>query len=110
MSDIKLASTLPKGQANGLGPIVLDLIQHPGDFKVVLAIVDCKEITTDADTGETVPTARIRRIEAVLDSDLPAARRLMVRATEQRTGRTMLPLDLEDEMTAAFKGAERDRE
>lgn len=110
MSDIKLTSALPKGDANGLGPIVLDLIDNPGDFKVVLAIVDCKSFTTDADTGEVVPTARIRRIEAVLDDDLTAARRLMERALEKRTGRTMLPLGMEDEMRAAFKDSGIDSE
>jgi hypothetical protein len=102
MSDIKLASALPKGQANGLSPIVLGLIEDPSRFRVVLAIVDCKSVTTDADTGETVPTARIRRIEAVLSADLDSARRLMARAMEHRTGRTMLPLDMEDEMRTAF--------
>jgi len=106
MSEIKLASALPKGDANGLGPIVLDLVQDPARFKVVLAIVDCKQITTNADTGEVVPTARIRRVEAILDGDLSTARRLMERALERRTGRTMLPLGLEDEMRAAFTDAE----
>jgi hypothetical protein len=103
MSDIKLASTLPKGEANGLGPIVLDLVEDPARFKVLMAIVDCKQITTNADTGEVVPTVRIRRIEAVLDGDLSTARFLMERALERRTGRTMLPLGLEDEMRAAFE-------
>jgi hypothetical protein len=102
MSDIKLTTALPRGEANGLSPIVMDLIDNPSGFKVVLAIIDCKSITTDADTGEVVPTARIRRIEAVVEGDLRTARRLMERALESRTGKTMLPLGLEDEMRAAF--------
>ena len=110
MSEIKLASALPKGDSNGLGPIVLDLVQQPHRFKVVLAIVDCKSVTTNADTGETVPTARIRRIEAVLDGDLKSARRLMERAMEKRTGRPMLPLGLEEELAEAFEGVTEDGE
>lgn len=108
MSEIKLASALPKGDANGLGPLVLDLIEHPEQFRVVLAIVDCKTITTDADTGEVVPTARIRRVEVVLTGDLRAARRLMERALEKRTGRVALPLGLEDDLRAAFEGVTED--
>lgn len=104
MSEIKLASALPKGDANGLGPLVMDLVQHPDRFKVVLAIIDCKQITTNADTGEVVPTARIRRIEGVLPGDYKTARRLMERALEERTGRVTLPLGLEDDLREAFHG------
>lgn len=105
MSEIKLASALPKGGANGLDPIVMDLCQEPERFQVVLAIVDCKEIKTDTDTGEVVPTMRIRRIEAITGHDKAAARRMLQRATERRTGRTELPFELEEDMTNAF-GAE----
>lgn len=103
MSDIKLTSALPKGDANGLGPIVGDLCADPKQFHVVLAIVDCKKTTLDADTGEVVPTIRIRRVEAVPTEDHGAARRLMERALERRTGKTVLPLGLEEEMREAFK-------
>lgn len=103
MSSVKLAGALPKGTANGLEAVVLPLVQHPDRFQVVLAIIDCKTITTDADTGEVVPTARIRRIEVVLPGDRRVARGLMERALEERTGRTALPLDLEDELRAAFE-------
>lgn len=84
MSEIKLAAALPKGEANGLGPIVPSLVDDPTRPRVVLMILDCKEITTNADTGEIVPTARIRRVEALLDGDLDAAQRLMERALEVR--------------------------
>jgi hypothetical protein len=104
MSDgIKLTGSLPKGDANGLGPIIGDLVDDPAALHVVLAIVDTKKITTDADTGEVVPTVRVRRIEALLPDDLKAARRLMERALERRTGKTVLPLTLEDDVREAFK-------
>lgn len=103
MSDIRLGGTLPKGDANGAAAIAADLIAEPHRFKVLLMIVDCRKVTTDNDTGEAIPTARIRRVEAVLPPDLPAAEQLMRRALEKRTGRTVLPLGLEDEMRLAFK-------
>lgn len=103
MSDIKLTSALPKGDANGLGPIVGDLCADPKRFHVLIAIVDCKKTTLDADTGEVVPTVRIRRVEAIAPGDKQAAARLMERALEKRTGKTVLPLGLEEEMREAFK-------
>lgn len=103
---IKLASQLPKGTDNGLGPIVRDLARRPDQFKVVLAIVDCKQVTTDTDTCDVIPTMRIRRVEAITAPiDLATARVLMEHAIEQRTGRMTLPLDFQDELAAAFETA-----
>jgi hypothetical protein len=99
---IKITGALPKGDANGLGALRLALLEHPRQMHAVIAIVDCKSTTTDTDTGERTPTARIRRIEAVLADDHPAAQRLMLRALENRTGRAVLPLDLEDDIRLAF--------
>lgn len=104
MSEIKLAGALPKGTANGLGTIVMDLVQEPERLQVVLAIVDCKELTTDTDTGEVVPTMRIRRIEAITGHDKAAARRLIQRAIERRTGRAELPFEVEEDLAGAFGG------
>lgn len=102
MSDVKLTSSLPKGDANGLGPIVSSLLGDPKGMHVALVVLDCKKVTVDNDTGEAVPTARVRRIEAILPEDLKTAHRLFERALEKRTGRTVLPLGLEDEVRAAF--------
>ncbi|WP_433658072.1 hypothetical protein ACQPW1_39810 [Nocardia sp. CA-128927] len=99
----KLSANLPKGDADGLGPIARDLIEFPHRQHVVIAVVDCKGVTTDFDTGATVPTVRIRRIEVVDRADLPEAERLVRRALERRSGLIVLPLDLEDELTVAFK-------
>jgi hypothetical protein len=101
--DISLGGALPKGDANGLGPAIAGLIDEPHRYHVVLAIIDCSKITTDNDTGEVIPTARIRRIEVVLPDDLGDGQRLMRRALERRTGRVMLPMDLEDDLNLAFR-------
>lgn len=109
MSEIKLAGKLPKGDQNGLGAIARSLIHHPDRFKVVLAVVDCETITTHADTGEVVPTARIRRVEVVLDADLQTARGMVLRSLQDRMGHdaNALPLDFEYELgdlAEAFTG------
>lgn len=103
MSEAHVSGSLPKGDANGLGPIVRSLIEDPHRFHVVMAIIDCKSVQTNNDTGEVVPTARVRRIEVVRRDDLGTAEKLMRRSLEQRSGRTVLPLDMEDEMRLAFQ-------
>ncbi len=44
----------------------------------------------------------IRRIEVIAPADLTVAQQLMRRSLEARTGRTVLPLDLEDDIRFAF--------
>lgn len=103
MSDpVRLSATLPGGEGNGLSAISAHLAKQPRTLRVVIAIVDCKEIRTNNDTGDVIPVARIRRIEALTADDLRAGRSLFRRAYERRTGREALPIDLEEEVQAAF--------
>ena len=98
----KLSSGLPKGDGNGLTAIERELIDNPHDVHVVVALVDCKKTSTDNDTGEIIATARIRRIEAITEDDKDLAAKMLRRALEKRTGKTVLPFDLEEDMRAAF--------
>lgn len=98
----KLSSSLPGGDSNGLGALSRKLIDNPEEVHVVIALVDCKQATTDFDTGDTEPTARVRRIEAVSDDDRAVAHRMLRRALEKRTGKAVLPFDLEEDLRAAF--------
>lgn len=98
----KLASSLPGGDGNGLVAIARQLIDNPHEVHVIVGLVDCKRITTDNDSGEIVPTARIRRIEVIGDQDKDLAAKMMRRALEERTGKTVLPFDLEEDLRAAF--------
>jgi hypothetical protein len=104
MAEIKLSGKLPGGDANGLGAIAPQLVTNPHRVHVLVALVDCRSTTTDNDSGDTMPTARIRRVEAITGAeDLKTLERLLRRAMEHRTGQTVLPMDLEDELTAAFE-------
>ena len=106
---VSVSGRLPDGDGNGLNTVLSDLIRDPKKLHVCIAIVDGKKVTTDADSGETVPTARIRRIEVLLDEDdMKVAERLMRRALDRRTGREALPYDLEEEIRAAFPGTVED--
>lgn len=104
MAEIHLSSKLPGGDANGLGAIAPQLVTNPKKVHVLIMLVDCKSVTTDNDTGDTIPTARVRRVESITRAeDLKQVERFVRRAMEERTGQTVLDLDLEDELTAAFK-------
>jgi hypothetical protein len=103
-----LASNLPKGDANGLNALSADLVASPHDIHVVVALIDCKKTTVDNDTGEVVPTARVRRIEAITQADRDLAAKMLRRAMEKRTGKTVLPFDLEEDMRAAFGNVDPD--
>lgn len=105
----KLAAKLPTGDANGLAAIATEMLDNPEQVHVVIALVDCSKITTDTDSGDVVPTARIRRIEAIKDpNDGRKMRSLLRREWERRTGKTVLPFEMEEEMRAAFGEDDRD--
>lgn len=94
----KLSPNLPKGDANGLGALDGPLIRNPATIRVVIALVDCKQVVHDNDTGDDIPTARIRRVAAVIPEDYPQAEQLVRRAIESYTGQAVLPFDLEQEL------------
>lgn len=102
MAEIKLAGKLPKGDADGLSQLAGALVENPHRVHVAIMLLDCSKVVTDQDTGDTIPTGRIRRVEVVRREDLKQAERLVRRALEERSGSTVLPIELEDEITAAF--------
>lgn len=98
-----LAGALPQGEANGLAAIARQLVETPEKIHVAIVLIDCSKITTKTDAGDTIPTARIRRIEVVNDpADGHRMRVLLRREYERRTGKTVLPFELEEDLRAAF--------
>jgi hypothetical protein len=104
MGEISVSGKLPAGDGNGLVAIYRQLIQQalgevPPALHVCVALVDCRKLNVDSDTHETVPVARIRRIEVIGRSeDKKVAEDLMRRALDERTGRETLPYDLDEEL------------
>jgi len=98
-----LSGKLPRDdRTNGLASIAAALIANPSDVHIIVALVDCQKITTKTETGEVIPEARIRAIEAFpgATADGEELRRLWRRARERRTGEVELelPIELEREL------------
>jgi hypothetical protein len=108
MSDISLSGSLPRGDANGLGVIVKSLIRDPEKVHALIVLVDCTKQIHYTDTGETIPVLRIRRAEVVRAGDLKEAERLIRRSWEERSGDTVLPLELEDDIKSILESVELD--
>lgn len=106
MSDfVKLAGTLPADEnRNGLDEIAAEVVKDPTALRAVIVLVDCKQILTQADTGDRIATLRIRRIEPIGGKDGDAAQRLYRKAFERRTGKQALPIEFDDEINGAFGG------
>lgn len=105
----KLAAALPADDRNGIGAISASLVDNPDGAHFVVALVDCSRVTTNVDTGDVIPTMRIRAIEGFPGATVDGGevRRLLRRAYERRTGKFELPLELEralDDLSADETG------
>lgn len=93
----KLSSKLPDYPENGLEAVAHELVTKPEDVVVVVVRLDTVRLTTDLDTGNIVPTARILSIEPLRDgSEAQTAVDLMRSAFEARTGLAQLPFESDD--------------
>jgi len=102
---ITMGGKLPDtDELNGLGAIGDQVVTDPEGMRVVAVVVlAAAYVKHNVATGENVPQMSVARIEPILiDQDRAALGRIVNRAHEKRTGRTVLPLDLEAELTAVF--------
>ena len=102
MSDARFSGALPKGDANGLGSIIPELINTPDRKHVIIGVIDNKQTIMDNDSGDVIPVVRLRRVEVVPKIDRELVEKILRRAVEARMGVDVLPLELEDEITALF--------
>ncbi len=108
MAEMSFAGSAPEGDANGLASYVAQLLAEPKALIPAVVILDTKSTKIDHATGSRTPTIRIRRIEVVLPEDRKAVARILARALERRTGKAVLPLELEDQIEEAFGLVDRE--
>ncbi len=93
MTTIKLSSSLPEGDTNGLAAGLDGFLDNPGRSQVAVVLLDTKTLTTDTDTGDVIPTVRVRQVEVLTDAaQIASGRALLNRAFVRRTGASALPL------------------
>lgn len=97
---VTLSGSLPADDRNGISAISAAMVDDPEGVHIIIALVDCTKITTKIESGDVVPTARIRAVEAFAGhtADAKEVRRLWRRAFERRTGKVELPLEVEREL------------
>lgn len=107
---MKISGSLPKGDRNGLEGLDPYIVTMPQRRHVVIAVLATKSVVSDVDTGYDEAHLRIERIERVLSQDADEAELMLRRALERRSGKQVLPLDIEDDITAIFMDAQLDLE
>lgn len=105
-----LSGKLPKGDRNGLDELVAQFVKDPHRQHIVIAVVDVGKIVQNVDTGDFEPTLRILRIEQISPEDARDAETLVRRSLERRVGSTVLPFEMETEISAIFEQAAKEME
>ena len=101
MTTVKLSSALPDD--HGLEAIAEQLIAEPSAKRLIVALCHTRKITTDIDTGEEAPSVQLDRVEVVDDpQEIDRLVAILRRRHEARTGKTVLPLDVEDDLRSIF--------
>ena len=94
---VKLGSKLPGDlEVNGLDQMAQELVANPKTLRAGFVLFDTVKVTDDTDTGDRIPTVRVRRFEPLGDADDISAelRAAYFKAVEKRTGKSALPLDI----------------
>lgn len=103
MPKIKLRAGLPVGDANGLTHHAPRIVESPKAYRVAIVVLKGKQNVDDFDDLDVTTILRMLRIELVTDKgDAEVLQRLMMRATEQRTGKAMLPFESEQDLESSF--------
>jgi len=94
---VKISSKLPgDAETNGLDSTVDDLVGDPSSLRVAVLWYDVHHVTVDTDSGNHIPTIRLRRFEPIGDPSTvaPGVREAVAKAMEERTGHSPLPFEI----------------
>lgn len=94
---VKLSTQMPgDNETNGIDAQAAWLLDNPKELLVCAVWVDVQKTTIDTDSGEHIPTIRVRRIEPLGETGAvsQAIREAVGLAIEERTGRTPIPFDI----------------
>jgi hypothetical protein len=105
----RMLGKLPKGDGNGVGAFAAQLAEEPGRIRAGVILFDIDRIVEKTDDDDKEARIRARRFEIITDpEDAAALQRILMRAFERRTGATVLPFELEQDVEQALGSAARD--
>lgn len=102
---VKLSAALPGDfETNGIDALQGELVESPKDLRLSVIWHDVSKVTKDVDTGDLIPTLRVRRIEPLgeVGEVSDAIRNAVQEAIEKRTGRTPIPFDIAEVVEGMF--------
>lgn len=94
---VRLSTKMPGDpETNGVDDIADELVEDPATIRYAVVWFDVAKVTEETDTGDNIPTIRVRRIEPIGTArDVnPTIARVVAEAVEARTGRTPIPFEL----------------
>lgn len=92
MGTVKIAAALPKEpDRNGLMAHASELLRHPDQQRIIVAVVDTKQVVDDRWQGMRVPVLGIHAVELLGERGADQARLLMETARDRRQGGSTLP-------------------
>lgn len=94
---VRLSSKLPGDpEINGVDALADELIKDPRRIRYGVVWFDASRVVEETDSGDIVPTLRIRRIEPIGDADevRPEIAAAVEHAVRDRTGRTPIPFGI----------------
>lgn len=94
---VKLSSAMPGDfETNGLDQHAAWLLDNPKALMICAIWIDVQKIVVDTDSGDHIPTVRVRRVEPLGEVGEVSAKmkEIIQDAVAERTGRTPIPFDI----------------
>jgi hypothetical protein len=91
---VRLSTKLPGDpETNGVDALADVLVDDPATIRYAVVWFDVAKVTAETDTGDLIPTIRVRRIEPIGTAAHvdPAIADAVAAAVEDRTGRKAIP-------------------
>lgn len=102
---VRLSAALPEGERNGLlGEVAETFAKDTTGRQIVVALIEVQKVVNNIEKARQEVVLKIARVEAIVrEDDVRAMKRIMLRASEERSGQTVLPFETEDEISAYFE-------
>lgn len=94
---VRLSSKLPGDpETNGVDDLASDLVEDPATIRYGVVWFDVSKVTEETDSGDNIPTIRVRRIEpiGVARDVIPEIADAVAESVRVRLGREPIPFGI----------------